>query len=88
MIDVSIAKELSDVPTYQHVHSFMRTRYPGDGFWYCAKQVRPWCVSYGYAGHYFVTAQEALQYAAGRGFIPVDMIDRIKQNLYERGLIE
>ena len=81
-------KELADVPRYVLIHSFGKHKHPGDGLWYATDQICPWCVYYAFAGHYFVTAQEALQYAAGRGFIPVDMIDRIKQNLYERGLIE
>ena len=73
---------------YSRVHGFKRERFPGDGFWYCKNQVKPWCVQYCFAGHYFFTLPEALKYAAKRKFITYDMVDRIRINLEERGIAE
>ena len=87
MTDIPGVKQLSDVPSYQLVHSFEKTRYPGDGFWYCAEQVRPWCVRYAHSGCYFETISEALRYAADRKFIHADMIEKIRNNLNERGIL-
>ena len=80
-------KELADIPRYVLVHSFGKHKHPGDGLWYAADQIRPWCVYYAFAGHYFQTVDQALRYAAKRRFIRSDMIDKIKNNLTERGII-
>ena len=85
--DIPAVKELADVPPYQLVHSFGKPKHPGDGIWYAADQVRPWCVYYAFAGHYFQTVDQALQYAADRGFIRADMIEKIRNNLNERGIL-
>ena len=73
---------------YRYVHGFKKNRFPGDGFWYCKDQVLPWRVRYAGGGHYFSTMSEALRYAAGRGFITYDMMQRIRLNLEERGIAE
>ena len=81
-------RQLADVPDYQLVHSFKRTKFPHDGFYYCHEEVKPWCVYYACAGHYFDTLTEALQYAAKSKFITYDMVERIRINLIERGIID
>lgn len=81
-------KQLADVHYYQFVHSLQKTKYPGDGFWYCKEQIKPWCVYRCFSGHYFDTLDEALKYAAGRKFISYDMVQRIKINLQERGIVD
>ena len=78
-------KDLSKVPAYQLVHGFKRAQFPGDGFWYDRDQVKPWCVYFAHSGHYFVTMIEALQYAAQRKFIPVNMMESIANNLQSKG---
>ena len=88
MNDDDFKEQIADVPEYHHVHSFQKTKYPGDGFWYCKKQVKPWCVYRCFSGHYFDTLDEALEYAAGRKFIPYDMVQGIKANLIERGIVD
>ena len=80
-------RELANIPRYVLVHGFGKTKHPGDGIWYAADQVRPWCVYFAFAGHYFQTVDQALQYAALRGFIHTDMIGKIKANLTERGYV-
>ena len=85
-------QDLDDLK-YTYVHGFQRERYPdrgylGDGFWYGPDQVKPWCVRRAFAGHYFLTVQEALKYAAQRKFISLDMVDIIRIRLEDRGIIE
>ena len=78
-------KNLADIPHYTLVHSFGKPKHPGDGIWYAADQVRPWCIYYAYSGHYFTHLLDALQYAVERKFIPAYMIGGIEQNLQDRG---
>ena len=80
-------KDLADVPPYQLVHSFGMHKHTGDGLWYAADQIRPWCVYYAFAGHYFPTVDQALRYAADRGFIRSDALEKIKNYLNERGFL-
>ena len=86
--EIPRVKHLADVPEYHHVHSFQKTKFPGDGFWYCQAQVKPWCIYYCFSGHYFDSLDEALKYAAKRKFISYDMVQRIKTNLQERGIFD
>ena len=81
-------KQRPDSLNYQFVHGFKRGRYPGDGIYHAKNQVLPWCVTFGYASHYFAKMVQALRYAAYRKFITTDMVDIIRIRLEEEGFTD
>ena len=78
-------KHPANASDYQLVHGFQREKHPGDGIYFSEDQVLPWCVTFGYASHYFAKMVPALRYAAYRKFITTDMVDIIRIRLEEEG---
>lgn len=79
MDNLPMVKQLADV-RYRLIFE-KRYRNSWVSISFCNDEFMPWVVSYRGSGHYFKSAEAAVAYAAGRGFIKYTEIEAVLSSI-------